>query len=119
MMGRKEIVKLALDALRAHKLRSFLTLLGVIIGVASVIAVVSVIQGLNEYVSTQVMQFGSTAFQVTKFSQGFNTLDDFIRESKRKNLNMDDFDAVTDLCKHCSMTAAVYSKGTSLRRKGQ
>src|SRR3954465_8282911 len=119
MMGRKEIVKLALDALRAHKLRSFLTLLGVIIGVASVIAVVSVIQGLNEYVSTQVMTFGSTSFQITKFSQGFSTLDDFARESKRKNLGMEDLEAIDQGCRHCTLTAGVYNRGTTLRRKGQ
>ena len=75
-----EVMKIAMDALRAHKLRSFLTLLGVIIGVASVIAVVAVVQGLNDYVTSQVMEFGSTSFQVTKFSQGFASFDDFLRE---------------------------------------
>jgi putative ABC transport system permease protein len=56
MMSRDQTVKLAIDALRSHKLRSFLTLLGVIIGVATVIAVVSVIQGLNDYVLVSVTE---------------------------------------------------------------
>ncbi|HYX70285.1 MAG TPA: ABC transporter permease, partial [Terriglobales bacterium] len=76
-MDRGETFKLAVDALRAHKLRSFLTLLGVIIGVASLIAVVSVVQGLNQYVASRVMDFGSTSFQVNKFSSGFQSIDQF------------------------------------------
>src|SRR5882724_2116781 len=94
MMSKDQTVKLAVDALRSHKLRSFLTLLGVIIGVATVIAVVSVIQGLNDYVTSRVMEFGSTSFNVTKFSQGFSSLDTYWRESKRRNLTTDDLDAV-------------------------
>ena len=89
-MSKDQTVKLAVEALRSHKLRSFLTLLGVIIGVATVIAVVSVIQGLNDYVTSRVMEFGSTSFNITKFSQGFSSLDTFWKESKRRNLTTDD-----------------------------
>ena len=53
-MNARESVGIALDALRANMLRSALTLLGVIIGVASVITVMSMVQGLNRYVSWRV-----------------------------------------------------------------
>jgi putative ABC transport system permease protein len=111
-----EVMKIAMDALRAHKLRSFLTLLGVIIGVASVIAVVAVVQGLNDYVTSQVMEFGSTSFQVTKFSQGFASFDDFLREMKRHNMTMDDMKALEDGCTHCQLIAGVYNDQKSLKR---
>jgi putative ABC transport system permease protein len=108
-MARDEILRLALDALRAHKLRSFLTLLGVIIGVGTVIAVVSVIQGLDQYVTSRVMEFGSTSFSVTKFSQGFNSLDDYWREVKRRNITLDDMKAIEAGCPHCQYVAGVYN----------
>ncbi|HTK93992.1 MAG TPA: ABC transporter permease [Terriglobales bacterium] len=111
-----EVVKIAMDALRAHKLRSFLTLLGVIIGVASVIAVVAVVQGLNDYVTSQVMEFGSTSFQVSKFSQGFTTLDDFWREMKRHNMTLDDLQAIQEGCAHCQLVSGVYNENKTVKR---
>ena len=118
-MIRKEIIKLALDALRGHKLRSFLTLLGVIIGVAMVIAVVSVIQGLNDYATSRIMQFGSTSFNISKFSQGFTSLDDFWRESRRKDLTLDDLNAINQGCPDCQFTAGVYNQNKTLKHKGR
>jgi putative ABC transport system permease protein len=113
-MVNRETIKLAFQALAAHKLRSFLTLLGVIIGVASVIAVVSVIQGLNQYMTDQISQFGTTTFSVNKFSSGFKNFQDFLKENKRPNLTMDDFEAITAGCKHCQFTGAVYGQGANL-----
>ena len=119
MMSRNQTVKLAVDALRAHKLRSFLTLLGVIIGVATVIAVVSVIQGLNDYVTSRVMEFGSTSFNITKFSQGFSSLDTFWQESKRRNLTIDDLEAIDSGCPHCQLTAGIYNQAKTIKHKNK
>jgi len=113
-MVNRETIKLAFQALAAHKLRSFLTLLGVIIGVASVIAVVSVIQGLNQYMTDQISQFGTTTFSVNKFSSGFKNFQDFLKENKRPNITMDDFEAITAGCVHCQYTGAVYGQGANL-----
>src|SRR3954462_10282634 len=115
-MPYKEVLRIAFEALRAHKLRSFLTLLGVIIGVASVIAVVSVVQGLNDYVTAQVMEFGSTSFSVSKFSQGFTSLDDFWRESRRHNLTIEDLAAIESDCGHCELAAGVYNDVKTAKR---
>ncbi len=116
-MPREELMKLALDALRAHKLRSFLTLLGIIIGVSSLIAVVAVVQGLNTYVSSRVMEFGSTSFQLSKFSSGFHSFDDFLRENKRKNLTYEDFKAIEDGCLHCQLVSGVYNDQATVKFK--
>src|SRR5208282_3397150 len=59
-----ETLKLALSALRAHKLRSFLTLLGVILAVTTLVAVMSVIAGLNLYVADRVANLGANVFLV-------------------------------------------------------
>ncbi|MBK8594574.1 MAG: ABC transporter permease [Holophagales bacterium] len=56
-----ELLRVAWRAISAHKLRSFLTLLGVIIGVMTVVAVVSVIQGLNNYVATKLFSLSPTS----------------------------------------------------------
>src|SRR5258707_3221043 len=62
-----ETLKLSLDALRAHKLRSFLTLLGVILAVTTLVFVMSVIAGLNLYVAERVANLGANVFIVHRF----------------------------------------------------
>ena len=73
-MNLRESAGVALAALRAHKLRSFLTLLGVIIGVSSVIAVMSLVQGLNQYVAKQLTSSGSNVFSVDRVGLVFDEL---------------------------------------------
>jgi putative ABC transport system permease protein len=89
----RESVGIALGAIRANKLRSFLTLLGTIIGVGSVIAVLSFVEGLNQYVTQKLLNAGSNVFVVDKW--GLITSQDAYEEaSKRPNLRPDDADAL-------------------------
>jgi putative ABC transport system permease protein len=91
-----ESIKLALDAIWAHKLRSFLTLLGVIFGVATVIVVVSLIEGFNKYVDEKIANIGTNAFSVQKFSiEDFSSLDNYEQARRRnKDVTMDDLKAL-------------------------
>ena len=66
-MNYRELFRVALRALRAHKLRSFLTLLGVIIGVTTIVGVVSVISGLNTYVKDKVIVLAPDVYILTRF----------------------------------------------------
>jgi putative ABC transport system permease protein len=93
-----ESIKLALDAIWAHKLRSFLTLLGVIFGVATVIVVVSLIEGFNKYVDEKIANIGTNAFSLQKFSiEDFSSLDNYEQARRRnKDVTMDDLDALRD-----------------------
>lgn len=80
-----EALKLAVSSILGHKLRSFLTLLGVIFGVATVIVVVSLIEGFNSYVDEKIANIGTNAFAVSKFS-----IDDFssveaLNAARRRN----------------------------------
>ena len=97
----KESIKMALQSLWANKLRSVLTLLGVVIGVASVIAVVTLVNGANTYVSTKFSSYGADVFTVSKMPQIITSPEDYQRYQKRKNILFDDYKYVADNCKHC------------------
>src|ERR1700719_4522532 len=85
-----ETTRLALDALRAHKLRSFLTLLGVILAVTTLVVVMSFIAGLNSYVATRIANLGANVFIIDRFGI-LTSEDDFIKAQKRPLISMDDF----------------------------
>lgn len=62
-----ETLRLALESLRVHKLRSFLTLLGVILAVTTLVAVMSVVAGLNLYVADRVANLGANTYVINRF----------------------------------------------------
>jgi putative ABC transport system permease protein len=102
-----EAIKLALQSLWANKLRTVLTLVGVVIGVASVIAVVTLVNGANNYVATKVYGYGADVFTASKTPQVITNYKDYIRFQKRKNITMDDYAAVADRCKTCETVGAL------------
>jgi putative ABC transport system permease protein len=91
----KESIRLAFDTLRNHKLRSFLTLLGVIISVCTLIAVVSVIDGMDLYIADHLANLGSNVFSVNRFGI-INNLKDWVDAQKRKRLFIDDMEWMRD-----------------------
>src|SRR5512146_1677471 len=96
-----EALKIALQSLWANKLRSVLTLLGVVIGVAAVIAVVTFVNGINGYVGEKIFNLGADVFIVFKVSPAVTNVEHFIEGQKRKDLTMDDYRAVRAGCKLC------------------
>jgi putative ABC transport system permease protein len=101
-----EAVAIAASSLWAHKLRSVLTLIGVVIGVTSVIAVVSLINGANQYVATRVFRLGADVFGLSKQPSIITNVDDYLEFQKRKRITYDDFEAVRDLCRSCKDVGA-------------
>ena len=101
-----EAVAVATSSLWAHKLRSILTLIGVVIGVTSVIAVVSLINGANQYVATRVFRLGADVFGLSKQPSIITNVDDFLEFQKRKRITYDDFEAVKELCRSCKDVGA-------------
>jgi putative ABC transport system permease protein len=80
-----EALRLATAAILVHKLRSFLTLLGVIFGVATVIVVVSLIEGFNRYVDEKIANIGTNAFSVQQYSiEDFASLESY-DQARRRN----------------------------------
>jgi putative ABC transport system permease protein len=96
-----EAVKIALQSLWANKLRSVLTLLGVVIGVASVIAVVTLVNGANTFVQTKFTSYGADVFTVSKMPALIFNSDDYSRYQKRKNILFDDYEYVKENCRQC------------------
>jgi putative ABC transport system permease protein len=115
----KEAVKLALQSLWANKLRTVLTLLGVVIGVASVIAVVTLVNGANSYVTTKFTRYGADVFTVSQMPQIITNSKDYERYHKRKPVLYDDYVYVRDNCKLCvgmgaqQATSAKVVRGTA------
>jgi len=97
----KEAVKIALQSLWANKLRSILTLLGVVIAVTSVIAVVTLVNGANTYVTTKFSSYGADVFTVSKMPQIITSSEDYQRFQKRKNILFSDFLYIQANCKRC------------------
>jgi putative ABC transport system permease protein len=107
-----EALRISLQSLWANKLRSVLTLLGVVIGVAAVIAVVTFVNGINGYVAEKIFNLGADVFIMFKVSPAVTNVDHYLEGQKRKDLTMDDYRAVRDGCKHCAYVGA-YARNNS------
>src|ERR1700683_2224740 len=101
-----EAVKLALQSLWANKMRSILTLLGVIIGVASVIMVVTLTNGATRFVTEKLNKYGAAVITASKIPQSFITTDEYLSYQKRKDIPYDAYRAILSDCKSCESVAA-------------
>ena len=92
----REAFWIALEALRSHKLRSFLTLLGVVIATTTLIVVMSVVNGMNLYIADHIANLGTNTFVLHQFqwAQGF---DSFLNARRRnKPIRMEDYEYLRD-----------------------
>ncbi|MGH9579982.1 MAG: ABC transporter permease, partial [Terriglobales bacterium] len=105
-MNTLEAMRIALQSLWANKLRSVLTLLGVVIGVAAVIAVVTFVNGLNRYVAEKIFNLGADVFIINKRPNVITNVDQFLEAQKRKDFTLEDYEAVRDGCTACKVVGA-------------
>ncbi|MDE1154286.1 MAG: ABC transporter permease [Acidobacteriaceae bacterium] len=108
-MELRDALRMALQALWANKLRTVLTLLGVVIGVASVIAVVTLVNGANIYVATKINRYGADVFTLSKQPAFTTSYQDYIRYSKRKVISLEQYRAIQQECSHCLQVGALQS----------
>lgn len=113
-----ETLRIAATALRAHKMRSFLTLLGVIIGVMTVITVVAIISGLNNYISEKVFDLSPDVYGVTQFGI-ITSREQWLEAVKRKPIDWNDFEAVKERCDRCEMVGASMGTQSTAKRGAQ
>jgi len=106
-----ETMRLALDTLRAHKLRSFLTLLGVILAVATLVAVMSVVEGLNLYISDRVANLGANVFVVDRFGV-ITSFEAFVKAQRRPVLRAEHYQELLERMHLAKRIAA--TDGTTL-----
>ena len=101
-----EAIRIALQSLWGSKLRSALTLLGVVISVAAVITVVTFVAGIQDYVAEKVFNLGADVFIISKVTPVITNIDQFLEGQKRKDLTLEDYEAVKEACKGCSLLGA-------------
>lgn len=95
-MSIREPVGMALETMRAHKMHSFLTLLGIILSVSTLIVVISLISGVNRYIQDRVANLGSNAFIVTRFPIITETTE-YVKALRRNRLvTWDDYESLHD-----------------------
>ena len=92
----KEPALVALETIRAHKLRSFLMLLGVILSVTTLIVVVSIVEGMNKYIADHVANMGVNVFLVTRFPI-ITSAEEFVKAQRRnRNITWEDYEYLRD-----------------------
>ncbi|MEK6408239.1 MAG: ABC transporter permease [Acidobacteriota bacterium] len=114
--------KIALQSIFSHKLRAFLTLIGIIIGVASVVVVGASIDGLNAYVVEKVSKLlGVNHFVIARIAHvGNMTEEEWEKMMKRnKRLDWDDLDWLLNKCVSCKEVGASADSRTDLKHEGQ
>lgn len=107
MVSPAEAFRLALASLVQHKLRSFLTLLGLIIAVSSLILVMTLILGANTYVQDKLANLGTNVFEVAKLPLVITSFEEFAEALKNKDLTAEDWQAVSRGCRRCRAVGAV------------
>ncbi len=117
-----DAAKIALQSIFAHKLRAFLTLIGIIIGVASVVVVGASINGLNSYVLDKVSKLlGANHFMIARIAHvGNMTEEEWEKMLKRnKRLDWDDLDWLLNKCTSCKEVGAEADSRSDLKHEGQ
>ena len=101
-----EASKVALQSLWANKLRSILTLLGVVIAIASVIMVVTLTNGAKLWVTSKINTYGASVITISKMPQTFITIEEYLDFQKRRDITYDDYRAVVSDCRSCVSVGA-------------
>ena len=102
-----EAFLVAAASLRQNKLRTSLTLVGIIVGVTAVIAVITIIKGLDQTVASTFNSQGSTVFTISKRPQVITSREDFVKFNKRKDVSREDAEAIFRSCTACWRTGMV------------
>jgi putative ABC transport system permease protein len=103
-----ENVRMGLDTLWQHKLRSFLTVLGVVIGTMTVIVIAAFVSGIDQRVAKEIESFGTNSIYVYRFDPGFN-FNPSAEERMRKPLSYEDSLAIANDCPSVAYAAAFMS----------
>ncbi len=96
----------SMESLRAHKLRTALTILGLMMGVATLITVVTLVQGANTYVESKIANLGTGVFQMARTPFVVTDFDSVVKSLRYKRIEMDDVRAVAERCTACELVGA-------------
>src|SRR5262249_133556 len=98
-----------LSALRAHKMRASLTMLGLTMGVATLITVMTIVQGANVYVEQKIANLGTNVFQLARTPFAVTDFNIIIKALKYRKIELDDMQAIREKCSACEEVGATAS----------
>ncbi len=105
-MDHKEILAHALNALLAQKLRSALAVLGIVVGIGALVAMVALIEGANAYITERLITLQPDVFQVSQLPASLLNVNDFLKASKWKRIEYEDYLAVRRDSRECATVGA-------------
>src|SRR5258708_15978464 len=117
MLAIRDNLAQCFSALRAHKLRAALTMLGLTMGVATLITVMTIVQGANLYVESKIANLGTNVFQIARTPFAVTDFNIVIKALKYKKIEPDDVRAVVEGCSACQEVGGTAS-ATVLARSG-
>lgn len=115
MMRLSDNLSVAVDSIAAHKLRASLTVLGLMMGVATLITVMTLVQGANLYVEQKIANLGTNVFRIGRLPFAVTDFVALTKAQKNRFFYPDDLQAVAEKCAHCQAVGAVLSASTTLR----
>src|SRR5215471_335729 len=101
MLALSDNFAIAADAIRAHKLRVALTVLGLTMGVATLITVMTLVQGANLYVEQKIANLGTNVFKIARLPFAVTDFALLVKAQRNKRIELDDLRAVAEGCAHC------------------
>lgn len=115
MLAVRDNLAQCLSALRAHKMRALLTMLGLTMGVATLITVMTLVQGANVYVEQKIAQLGTNVFQIARTPFAVTDFEVIIKALKFKKIEIEDMRAVAEGCTACEEVGASASSTVRVR----
>jgi putative ABC transport system permease protein len=118
-METKEAFRIAVQSLWANKMRSVLTLLGVVIAVASVIAVVTLVNGANVYIATKINSQGADVFTISQQPAFTTSYKEYLAYQKRKIVSLEEYQILQQQCTACTEVGAFQSSSGEIKYQAQ
>ena len=115
MLAIRDNLAQCLTALHAHKLRASLTMLGLTMGVATLITVMTLVEGANFYVENKIANLGTNVFQIARTPFVLTDFSVIIKSLKYKKIEMDDVRAIAEGCPACDEVGATASGSAKAR----
>src|ERR1700756_1621204 len=101
MLAFGDNLRLSADSIRAHKLRASLTVLGLTMGVATLITVMTIVQGANHYVEHKIANLGTDVFRIARTPFAVTDFNVIIKALKYRKIEVEDMNAVAEACTAC------------------
>jgi len=117
MLAIRDNLEQCVSALYAHKLRASLTMLGLTMGVATLITVMTIVQGANLYVENKIANLGTNVFQIARTPFAVTDFNIIIKALKYKKIEMDDVRAIQEGCPACAEVGATASASVKARHE--